>query len=452
MLRLCASEALGRLASLAGTNFLTSQIKSLVDQVVNNRDPYARAGCALAFGSIYIQVGGLAAGPLLKTTVNVLMSLGNDPHPVVHYHALRALSNVIDAASLGYGPFVSGTLGMLLKIYLMESHEREGGSVVNANLSGEYPAYPISCRIIDDIIRVLGPDVQESRSRRELILNLVNEFMQEEEEVGVEAIKCIQHFLMFAPGDIDTGTVVTQFRKYLGPSTKERGLKVASINALYQLVQRDGLEMSKVGGDQLVEELFSMLDEQVEGTGGAEGQGVRSVIESWLEQTVVYNPSAWIDLCQRIMSKTTTTQQVASGDDEGQGILQAQDSTTGGLTARWRTQLFALQCLHRICVIVGADSARGEHLSPAVARVKGLSTHGLLYTRVPDLIKMAFTASAAYVTDIRLEGLVVLRDVIQVNRHLCDDLCSEKVDRYSPKPLIRRSSKKPYYWNNTKLL
>jgi hypothetical protein len=45
----------------------------------------------------------------------------------------------------------------------------------------------------------------------------------------------------------------------------------------------------------------------------------------------------------------------------------------------------------------------------------GLPVSGLLVSRVPDLIKMAFTASTAYVTEIRLEGLIVLRDVIEVS-------------------------------------
>ena len=35
---------------------------------------------------------------------------------------------------------------------------------------------------------------------------------------------------------------------------------------------------------------------------------------------------------------------------------------------------------------------------------------------VSRLIKMAFTASAAYVTEIRLESLVVLRGIIKVHR------------------------------------
>ncbi|KAK0495924.1 clathrin-coated vesicle protein [Armillaria luteobubalina] len=418
VLRSATSECIGRLASLGGTNFLTNQIKQLVDQVVSNRDPYARAGCALAFGAVYTHVGGLAAGPLLKTTVNVLMSLSNDPHPLVHFWALNALARVINAASLAYAPFVSSTLGMLLKIYLMDSHECEGGSLSNANLSGNYPAYPVVCQIIDAVITVLGPDIQESSKTRVLLLNLVHEFSLEMDEgIRVEAIKCFQHFLMFAPEHVDIPDLVNHFRSYL--SSTCRPLKVASINALYQLVQKDALAMSKLGGDQLVENLFSMLDDD------ASVEGVRSVITSWLHQTVVYNPSAWIDLCQRIMSRTTASQRVADAatgqnmrDDEGESLSvgMAQDGGDGTrthLTSRWRTQLFALQCLHQICSIV-AESGRKEHVDIVFARTQGIPTSSLLISRVTDLIKMAFTASTAYVTEIRMEGLVVLRDVIQI--------------------------------------
>ncbi|KAF8074912.1 clathrin-coated vesicle protein, partial [Lyophyllum atratum] len=418
VLRSASSESIGRLASLSSTNFLTSQIKDLVDQVVSNRDPHGRAGCALAFGAIYSHVGGLAAGPLLKTTVNVLMSLSNDPHPVVHFWALNALARVINAASLAYAPFVSSTLGMLLKVYLLESHEREGGTLPNANLGGDNPAYPVVCQIIDAVIAVLGPDMQDSPRTRTLVLNLVHEFSVEDDEgICVEAIKCIQHFLMFAPEHVNVPDLVNQFRSHL--SSSRRPLKLASINALYQLVQKDALSMSKLGGDRLVEDLFGMLDDD------SSVQGVRNVISSWLEQTVEHNPSAWIDLCQRIMSRTTASQQVADAatrqgprDDEGESLNfgMMQDGAAGGRshpTSRWRTQLFALQCLHHICTIV-AKSGRREHLDVAYARTLGIPTKGLLVSRVPDLIKMAFTASTAYVTEIRMEGLVVLRDVIEI--------------------------------------
>lgn len=415
VLRSASSESLGRLASLAGTNFFIGQANLLVDQVVNNRVPHARAGCALALGAIYSHVGGLAAGPLLKTIVNVLMSLSNDPHPVVHFWALNALSRVINAASLAYSPYVSSTLGMLLKVYLMDSHEREGGSLLNANLSGDCPAYPVVCQIIDAVISVLGPDIQESHKTRTLMLNLVHEFsLEDDESISVEALRCLQHFLMFAPEHVNIPELVDRFRGYLASS--RRALKVASIDALYQLVQKDAVVMSQLGGDRLVEDLFGMLDDD------SSVQGVRNVISSWLQQTVVYNPSAWIDLCQRIMARTTASQQVTDAanrqnlrDDEGESLnIDSSSGARGRQTSRWRTQLFSLQCLHQICTLV-ASSGRLEHLDISFARSQGQAPSGLLVSRVPDLIKMAFTASTAYVTEIRLEGLVVLRDVIQVS-------------------------------------
>jgi len=347
----------------------------------------------------------------------MLMSLSNDPHPLVHFWAIKSLAKVIDSASLAYAPFIPSTLGMLFKVYTLDSHEAEGGTLPYANISGDLPTYETVCQVIDGVITVLGPDIQESTRTRALVIDLVRSFLAEEDEgICVEAIKCVQHFLMFATEHARIPSLVSQFRVHmLSPRTS---LKVASINALYQLVQRDAISMSKLGGDQLVEELFGMLDND------PSIEGVRNVILAWLQQTAIHNPSAWIDLCQRIMSRTITTQRTAESagaalqDDEGESLSigMSQDSTTssrGHTPSRCRTQLFALQCLHDICGIVGR-SGRQEHINLPYAKLNGIPTHGLLVTRVPDLIKMAFTASAAYVPEIRLEGLKVLRDVIEV--------------------------------------
>lgn len=390
-------------------------MKTLVDLVVNNRDPNGRVGCALAFGAIYGHVGGLAAGPLLKTTTDVLMSLGKDPHPIVHFWALTALSQVINAASLAYSPFVTSTMGLLFKLYMLDSHEPEGGSHSTVNISGDLPTYQVVCQIIDAIIGVVGPELQETTTTRTLVLNLVEEFDYEtEENIAAEAIMCIQHLLIFSPEHIDIHGLVDKLRVYL--SSSRTPLKLASINALYQMVQRDALAMSKIGGDRLVEELFGMLDDT------STSEGVRNIISNWLRQTVTHNPSAWIDLCQRIMSRTTITSQAVktkavagAQDDEAESFAGTSDPLSQNqiVTARWQTQLFALQCLHDICSIV-RKSDRREHVDILFARHQGWQESQLLVSRVPDLIKMAFTASAAYVTETRLAGLVVLRDVIEV--------------------------------------
>lgn len=415
--RIAASDSLGVLAGLSGTTQLSSIIKNLVDRVVNNRDPYGRAGCASAFGSIFRHVGGLTAGPLLKTATNVLLSLSYDPHPVVHYWALKALALVIDASSLAFAPFVTTTLSMVFKVYASDTHEPEGGTSHNANLAGDLPANQACCLVIDAVINVLGPDMQELSTAQTLALNLAREMFNEDDEgVRVEALKCIQHIIMFAPELVSVTELVDQLRDQLG--SPRRPLKVAALNALYQLVQNDALTMSKVGGDPLAEQLFLMLDSD------PSIDSVRSVITSWLKQTAIHNPSAWINLCLRVMvgSGSKLGRQKAAGasqDDEAESLNVAAGITNTQPASRWRTQLFALQCLHSICSIV-SNSSRREHIDIPFAQKQGIPTTLLLVSRVSDLIKIAFTASASHVLDIRLEGLVVLRDIIEIFRQSPD--------------------------------
>ena len=408
---------MGSLSSLAGSAYLSSQVQWLVDQVVNNRVPESRAGCALAFGAIYSNVGGLAGGPILKTIINILMSLATDPHPVVHFFAMSALAQVINAANLSYSPYVPTTLGMLSNIYLLETHEPDGGSLGSVNLRGDLPAYQVICRILHALVGVLGPELQETGKIRSLVFLLVHEFGEETNEgLAVEAIKCVQQFLMFAPQEVDIPRLLQTFRGHL--ASTRRPLKVAAITALYQIVQRDAVLISKLGGNQLVEDLFGLLDDD------PSLEGVRNVITSWLQQTAAALPSGWIDLCQRIMTRTATAkkaplQQTASNgptfmDDEGESLGGELTNTSGGLTSRWRTQSFALSCLHNVVVAV-ADGGKREHFDTLLAKRMGLNPRQMLFSRVADLIRMAFSASAAQVMQVRLQGLVVLRDVIEVS-------------------------------------
>lgn len=422
-LRLAGAETIGRLSALGSTAFMASQIQFCVNQVVTNTDPSNRAGCALAFGEIYSHVGGLAAGPVLKTIVEVLLSLAADPHPLVHYYALQALSQVIGSASTSYSPFTNPTLGLLGKLYMSESHEPEGGSAGSVNLRGNLPAYQAMCRVMDEVIGVLGPELQESERVRSLVLTLLKELGREADEgIIVEAIKATQHFLMFSSSSIDYAQLITTLRSRLSSSTRQP-LRAAAVNSIYSLVQRDAALMSKLGGDGLVSELFALLDDD------PSIEGVRDAIVSWLRQTADANPSGWIDVCQRIISRSVASKAAAVAevpglmnftDEESQGLgLESEGGVRPGApgarpASRWRTQLFALQCLHQIfsTVILGG---RREHFDLVTAKVGRVNRKGLLVHRVSDLIKMAFTASTAQVMEIRLEGLVVLRNVIEVD-------------------------------------
>ncbi|CAG8766620.1 3383_t:CDS:2, partial [Acaulospora morrowiae] len=255
-LRHAASEALGRLLSIVGGNMVPTQMQLLVDQVVNNRDPDTRAGSVLALGAIYSHVGGLAASGHLKTLVGILLSLSNDPHPVVHFWALYALAKIIESAGPMFSQYVSSTLGMIAKLYMADTHEPGSGST---NVGLGLSAYQQFGKIIYGLIGTLGPELQTNSKVRDLCLNLMVELRNDEDQlVVVEAIRCLQHFIMFAQQYVDLPRLVA-FLQYQFSSTN-LPLKEAAITCLYQLVQRDAKNVFEIAVPGLDNQLFSLLD------------------------------------------------------------------------------------------------------------------------------------------------------------------------------------------------
>lgn len=406
---------MGYLAIVSGGSYSTSQVQWLVDQIVTNRTPEGRAGTACALSAIFSSLGGMTAGSMLKTVYSILSSLVLDPHPVVHFYALTSLTEIVNAASLSYSPFVEQTLALSVTVYLADTHEPEGGSLGSSNIRGDLPAYQVLCRLFGAVIGVLGPELQEESRPQQMCLLLSHEFAEEEDEgMAVEAIQAVQQLLMFAPKEVDIPSLVTLFRSHI--TSTRRALRIAAITALYQIVQRDAPLMSRLGGNRLVEDLFSLLDED------PNIDGVRQIITSWIQQTSATSPSSWVSLCQRIINQSASGVKAVKKatkeefqDDEGQS-LGSSDAMTLQTTAaaRWRTQLFALQCIHEIIVSV-ATGGRQENFDPVLARKNGLRTDVLLVSKVPDLIRLAFSASTATTSEVRLQGLVVLRDVVEVS-------------------------------------
>lgn len=445
-LRNAASETIGRLTSIVGGSFVAAQMQLLVDLVVSNRDPDVRAGCALAIGYIYSHVGGMAAAAHLKTIVGILLSLSSDPHPVVHAWALEAMAMTVSAAGLMFSGYVNSTLGMVAKLYLSETHEPGSGSVAvtNAGMSVGFTAYQEFGRIIYELIGTLGPELQASSKVRELCLNMVEELkLEPDERVNVEAIRCIQHFLMFAPKYLDTRELVPYLQSQI--TSLHLPLKKAAVTCLYQLVQRDSELVFKAAQPGLDGELFKMLDTD------PQLSDVKNVIRSWLQETAVAEPSIWVNITKRIVTGSSGGGNNAAkaapaarersseeneddddfGDDDADGFVDEDnvDITTtvadaSGMTAklsvnveippRWRTQLFALECLQHTIELISASGIR-EHFDLILARRRrqqaGLGD--FLVFRVPDLIRLSFTAATAHVNELRLAGINLLKMVIE---------------------------------------
>ncbi|KAI8980927.1 armadillo-type protein [Pilobolus umbonatus] len=448
-LRNAASEAIGRLTSIVGGAFVASQMQVLVDMVVSNRDPDVRAGCALAIGYIYSHVGGMAAVAHLKTIVSVLLSLSSDPHPVVHAWALEALAMTVSAAGLMFSNYVNSTLGTVAKLYLSETHEPGSGSVAvsNAGLSVGFSAYQEFGRIVYELIGTLGPELQASSKVRELCLSIVEELkMEPDERVNVEAIRCVQHFLMFAPKYLNIKELVPYLQNQI--TSLHTPLKKAAVTCLYQLVQRDSELVFKFAQPGLDNELFKMLDTD------PQLSDVKNVIRNWLQETAVAEPSVWVNITKKIVTGSAGGAQSVSaknnspedntgddgfGDDDADGFVEDEDnidiptvvadasgiapklSINVEIPPRWRTQLFALECLQQTVELVAASGIR-EHFDLNLARRRrqqaGLGDY--LVFRVPDLIRLSFTAATAHVNELRLAGIDLLNMVITKFAHTLD--------------------------------
>ncbi|KAG0324957.1 hypothetical protein BGZ99_001259, partial [Dissophora globulifera] len=463
-IRFVACEALGRLTSILGNMAVANQIKYLMDQVVANRDPDARAGYALALGNVFSYLGGMMAGGHLRSVVEYLTSLSRDPHPIVHKWSLHSLALTISSAGLMFSPYVSSTLTNVATVYLAESHEPAGaGSVATANIAmqSELSVYHELGKIIYGLIGILGPELQSSAKVRELCVGLVEELRTEDDEfVVVQGIRCTQHLIMFAPLLVDMTTLVPFLQARLRRSTG-LSLKKAAMTCMYQLVQRDVKAVFRHSMGGLDDQFFKLLDTD------PTLQDVKDVVRSWITQTALEQPSQWIDICRKVLSRTAIDENVETetnsasgnsaavhqigdsgedhGDDDNDGddvfddisksskkasqsvaaapqpnpdpkppvVAERSVKVAPALPPRWRTRIFALECIRQVIDVV-ANSGIADHFDLAVARRKKKNFGAdFLVLKVSDLIKMTVYAASTPIQEIRLEGLLLLRQTIE---------------------------------------
>ena len=417
--RSIAYEAIARLCSTCGNAFTNQEIKFLVDTIVVNREPSARAGCAMALGCIQTKIGSMAAGYHLKTILNILMSLCNDPHPTVHFWALEAVARVADSAGLGFSNYVTSTLGMLAKLYISDTHNAEVPSPITMNLEAELSTSSALARCVDSLINVLGPDLQDSTKSRELILTLIGYFQQEEEiQVQQASLACLEHISLYAPGYMDFTEYVKMLQRYL--KSDYPALRDVAIDSLYNLMKRNPHDVISAADEGFEDQLWLVLDS------APDHDGMRNIIRNWLRQTCLEDTAGWLRRFQHILKMTrpkaavtsNTTSQKRSGgidleDEEVAGFAAAagtaqdnKDIPSGSDVEplRWQVTTFAMDCLNDIFILVGKDVATNGD-SPAQLA---------LQNKIADVVRMAFSASTSGVLEQRIWGLKIIGAVLKM--------------------------------------
>ncbi|KAF5962699.1 hypothetical protein FBULB1_13908, partial [Fusarium bulbicola] len=411
--------ATARLCNVYGNGFTNNEIKYLVDTIVGNREPSARAGCAMALGSIQTQVGGMAAGYHLKTILGILMSLCNDPHPVVHFWALEALSLAADASGLSFAGYVPSTLGMLVQLYVSETHHAEISSAITMNLELELSTTSAIARCVDSLINVLGPDLQDATKSRELIFTLVNRFREEDDWlVQRAALGCLEHVSLYAPGHMQFADYVKLLQKYL--MFESTTLRDVSVDGIHNMMKRNPQDVLKEAEAGFEEQLWLVLDTV------PSHDGIRNIIRNWMHHTCLTEASAWLQRFQAVLKMTRArpkAEDTQSGS-KGSGLPDLQDEEVAGFAAaagaakdeketkatseveplRWQVTTFALSCIDEMFLIIAKDvTTNGE--SKAQSDLQG---------KVADVVRMAFSASTSGVLELRIWGLKIIGDILKM--------------------------------------
>ena len=414
-----AASAIGKLCFSSGNAFTASEVTFLTETIVNNREPHVRAGCALALASIHSQMGGMAAGFHMKSIVGILMSLAADTHPLVHVWALDALAHVADSAGLNFSGYVTSVIGMLSQLYVSDSHNVETSSLGASNMSMELPISAAIARGVDAIINVLGPDLQDMTKARDMVMNLVRLFSRESHTpILLESLRCLEHLSLYAPGHVDFAEYVQRLQTDVENENEE--ISQSALHGLFTLMRRDATDIVRTAHPGLEERLWDYLNarpDQVQ---------IRSIFMNWLQQTGPSDPGGWIQRCSTILTKTkskveqpkTAPMKDTAGpdfqDEEVAGFAAAagvhKEEEAGAPSStqelmRWQVRLFAMECLHSLIAMISKEAAVSADETVGEAA---------LQQKVSDVVRIAFSASTAGVTALRVVGLKIVDQILEM--------------------------------------
>lgn len=412
-----AQHAIGEFCKFAGDTVTAVMVKTLIDEVVRNRDPHARAGCAVALSTIQAQVGGMAASNHLKNILGVLLSLCNDPHPTVHFWAVDAMARIIDSADYAFDAFVLSTLRLTATLYLSDTHHAECSSIASSNLELQFSTPAALALCLDSLINVLGPQLQESGKSQDLCLSLIRCLMRESDTLTlVNAYHCAQHLSLFSPHALPQVTYIRNLQKLL--LREDKDLRDVAVDGLHQAFRQDAKAALLHADENIDNQLWLELDRW------DRASDIKSILCHWLDHSAVEQAERWISRSFEILTKPFRkyNEPAQSRGPKGQDLNDEEvvsfaggeiDSQEEGLVMlRWQVREFALECMNIIMKVnaIAKEDSNTDLQAPSQR----------LILRVSDIIRTAFSASISSVHELRLGGLRILSKVIEIFGHTPD--------------------------------
>ncbi|PIA63576.1 hypothetical protein AQUCO_00201132v1 [Aquilegia coerulea] len=415
--RRASSEGLGLLARLGNDIFTARMTRSLLGDLVGATDSSYTGSIALSLGCIHRSAGGMALSTLVPATVNSISLLAKSHNASLQIWSLHGLLLTIEAAGLSFVSQVQATLLLSMEILLSE----ENGWVDLRQGIG---------RLINAIVAVLGPELSPGSIFFSRCKSVVAEISSGQETSTLhESVRFTQQLVLFAPQAVSMHAHVRTLLPTL--TSRQPTLRHLAVSTLRHLIEKDPVSII---AEQIEENLFYMLDEE---TDPEIGNLVRATITRLLYTSCSSCSSHWISICQNMILATSSRRNTKSehnppsgsdgdarsyfGEDDENMVDSAQDRKKQVSAAdvlgidrkreshlRYRTRVFAAECLSHVPVAVGNNPA---HFDLSLARkllAKGQPNGDWLVLRIQELIAIAYQISTIQFENMQPLGVKLL--------------------------------------------
>ncbi|KAF3679482.1 putative T-complex protein 1 subunit zeta-like [Capsicum annuum] len=422
--RRASSEGLGLLARLGNDVFTARLTRVLLGDINSAVDSNYAGSVALSLGCIHRSAGGIALSSLVPATVNSLSSLAKSSNTGLQIWSLHGLLLTVEAAGLSYVSHVQATLSLAMDILL----SNEIGSTNLQQAVG---------RLINAIVAVLGPELSPGSIFFSRCKSVIAEVSSRQETATLyENVRFTQQLVLFAPQAVTVHYNVQTLLPTL--SSRQPTLRRLALSTLRHLIEKDP---GSIMNEHIEDTLFHMLDEE---TDAEIGSLARTTVMRLLYASCPSRPSQWLTICRnmilssssRVISTSDSSENDSStgldgntrpntGDDDENMVSSSQNRNFQGHGSsrpivypsrdkhlRYRTRVFAAECLSHLPVAVGKNPA---HFDIALARQQpssGSTSRDWLVLQLQELVSLAYQISTIQFENMRPVGVTLLSTII----------------------------------------
>lgn len=452
---LITANTVGRFCHSLSADVTAQIVSAYVQRIVSDLDPQIRGFAVLSLAEIFGKTQ-----LHFREIYDVVMQLANDPNPVIQHYLMRALLIVL-AANRQHGAVEASALAVVYERFF-SAGSAVNSSLVWADLAGEYPSIGGASLVVKTLVTSAGPQIREwSPIDRHRLRGLVVSWAHgiglattpENLQVFIHLLRLFKELVIFDPSLLDEEL---DFFTDLLNLIIAKNIKLGLVSVLPTLLLRELLFPFTTLFD-LFKAAYDCYSELIKiSTADARAKlltpdvvlmvwilmnirpcrQLKEFVGFWLESTAATGGAFWVNTLVQLtrvsakrlvkpfvdgaylqkllpLSQRVKKRQAAAvefrDDEEVEGIVSAGDAEDAVEPITWEFKLFIYELMLRLLEVKRDDSAFIARLS----------------AKLSDLVKMSFLGLTAPIVTIKLQGIHLLDQLLEIFGEMVDPMYPE---------------------------